>query len=141
MPTGCEKNHAHPHLRPLSGSGQSRQGTRDHPHRGRLAGRQGKNPWKSSELYTEADFAALRKDGIASHKLVDLKFTPIAYGTDLIPAAERLNFPAVKLPAPNELNPGRGVQTFLTYIEKGPRVLELKITGGLITRTTATEEM
>jgi hypothetical protein len=93
---------------------------------------EGKNPWKSSEAYTDAELEAFRKDGIASHKLVDLKFTPVAYSTDLIPAATRLQFPDPKLPTPNELNAGRGVQTFLTYIEKAPRDLELKITGGLI---------
>lgn len=93
---------------------------------------EGKNPWKSSEAFTDADLTAFRKEGITSHKLVDLKFTPVAYGTDLIPAATRLNFAVPKLPAPNEFPPGRGVQTFLTHVEKGPREVELKVTGGLI---------
>ncbi len=93
---------------------------------------EGKNPWKSSEPFTETELAAFRKEGIAAHKLVDLQFTPVAYSGDLIPAAERLRFADPKLPMPNELNAGRGVQAFLTYIEKAPRDIELKITGGLI---------
>ena len=89
-----------------------------------------KNPWKSSESFSDSEISALLHDGIARHKLVELDFKPVAYSTNLVPAAEALEFPDT-LPA-GEFGAGRGEQTFYASIEKTPATLELQITGGLI---------
>ena len=58
-----------------------------------------------------------------------LDFQPVAYGTDLIPAAAALNLPDTD---PGDLGPGRGVQTYLVHVAKAPSDIELSICGGLI---------
>ena len=90
---------------------------------------EGKNPWKTSAAFTEADVTGFLADGVARHPLVKLDFQPVAYSDDLVPAAGPLDLPAGE---PGGLGPGRGVQTYLTYVEEGPAVIELGITGGLI---------
>ncbi|HJZ60085.1 MAG TPA: DUF4838 domain-containing protein, partial [Gemmataceae bacterium] len=90
---------------------------------------EGKNPWKSSAPFTAEEIEGFVADGIKRHPLVKLDFEPVKFGTDLVPAAGPLN---LKDTGPGELGPGRGVQTFLTYIEKGPATIELAVTGGLI---------
>ncbi len=47
---------------------------------------------------------------------------------DLVPAAG-LKLPKVE---PGDQGPGRGEQTFLTFVEQAPGAIELQITGGLI---------
>ncbi|MEO6811567.1 MAG: DUF4838 domain-containing protein, partial [Isosphaeraceae bacterium] len=91
---------------------------------------EGKNPWKSSSPFTEAEIAAWIKDGLTRHKPITVPFEPVAYSNDLLPAAGPLTLTANAKGA--DLGPGRGVQTFLTYVTKGPSEIELKITGGLI---------
>lgn len=88
-----------------------------------------RNPWKSSAPFTDEEIAAFLGDGVRAHPLTDVGFQPVAYGTDLVPAAATLAFP--ERPA-GDLGPARGVQTFFLYIAKVPTVVELRITGGLI---------
>jgi hypothetical protein len=91
---------------------------------------EGENPWKSGEPFDDAEIAAFLREGIARHELVELDFKPVEFGTDLVPAAEALEFPG-EYPA-GEFGAGRGTQTFYTYVEKAPASLELQLTGGLI---------
>ena len=88
----------------------------------------GKNPWKSSRPFAADEIAALIDDGIRRHQLVKLAFEPVKFSDNLVPATP------LKLPAADagDLGPGRGVQTYLVHVEKGPRTIELKATGGLI---------
>ncbi len=87
-----------------------------------------KNPWKSTEPFGEDELASLLDEGIERYPLSKLDFTPVEYSDDLVPAS-KLNLPEVD---PGELGPGRHEQTFFTFVEESPRVIELRITGGLI---------
>lgn len=89
---------------------------------------EGKNPWKSSAAFTDAEIAGFIAEGVKNHQPVMLTFEPKTFGDTLLPAE------ALKLPAgtTGEFGGGRGAQTFLTHISKVPFELELKITGGLI---------
>lgn len=90
---------------------------------------EGKNPWKSSAPFTPQEIETFITEGIASHKLVELNFKPLTFGTHLAPAIGRLAIPDNL--TPGEFTPGRGIQTFFTYA-KAPSNIELNITGGLI---------
>jgi hypothetical protein len=86
-----------------------------------------KNPWKSSDPFTEAELTDYLSRGIAGHSLRD--FEPLHFSKDLVPA-DKLLLP--KVPGDSNSVTGRGIQTFYTWIEKAPAAIELKITGGLI---------
>jgi len=89
---------------------------------------EGKNPWKSSQPYTDKALAQFVSDGIRAHSLTKLDFEPVPYSEDLVPAKTlglATNLPAGKFPA------GRGKRDFYTWLEAGS-TLELRITGGLI---------
>ncbi|MCX7825004.1 MAG: hypothetical protein N2689_05550, partial [Verrucomicrobiae bacterium] len=90
---------------------------------------EGKNPWKSSAPFTESEIAGYIAEGVRNHPLARLDFQPVEFSANLEPAASILKLP--DLPA-GELGPGRHVQTFFTFVEKAPSVIELQITGGLI---------
>ena len=90
---------------------------------------EGKNPWKSSAPFTPQEIETFITEGIASHKLVELNFKPLTFGTNLAPAIGRLAIPDNL--TSGEFTPGRGIQTFFTYA-KAPSNIELNITGGLI---------
>ncbi|MHC4401531.1 MAG: DUF4838 domain-containing protein [Planctomycetota bacterium] len=87
-----------------------------------------KNPWKSSEPFSEKQLASFLDEGIDRFPLTALDFKPVEHGDDLVPAS-KLNLPEVD---PGELGPGRHEQTFFTFVEKPPATIELQITGGLI---------
>jgi len=87
-----------------------------------------KNPWKSSEPFTEEELADYVANGIASHELVNLDFEAETYSDDLVPVAA-LELPDVE---PGTIGAGRGKRSFYTYVENAPATIELKITGGLI---------
>lgn len=91
---------------------------------------EGKNPWKSSAPFTEAEIASYVAEGVRSHPLAELDFKPVAFSGDLVPAATTLKLPEEA--QPGEFGPGRGTQSFFTYVEKAPADIELQITGGLI---------
>ncbi len=88
------------------------------------------NPWKSSRPFDDGEIAALITSGVERHQLVKLDFKPVKYSSNLVPAAEVLNFPDTV--PPGQFGPGRGTQTFLTYVRKAPATLTLQVTGGLI---------
>ncbi|MBJ7346568.1 MAG: DUF4838 domain-containing protein, partial [Gemmataceae bacterium] len=90
---------------------------------------EGKNPWKSSAPFTPQEIETYITEGIATHKLVELNFKPLTFGTNLAPALGRLPIPA-NFPT-GDFTPGRGMQTFFTYA-KAPSNIELSITGGMI---------
>ncbi|MDQ3814673.1 MAG: DUF4838 domain-containing protein [Armatimonadota bacterium] len=89
---------------------------------------EGKNPWKSSEPFSDAELTRFLTEGIAENAVTELTFQPIAFSEELVSAAP-LKLPDV---TPGEFGPGRGRQTFYTRIEQTPATIELKITGGLI---------
>ncbi|MFC1597111.1 DUF4838 domain-containing protein [Planctomycetota bacterium] len=87
-----------------------------------------KNPWKSSEPFSDKQLASFRDEGIERYPLTTLDFKPVEYTGDLV-TASKLNLPEVD---PGELGPGRHEQTFFTAVEESPQAIELQITGGLI---------
>lgn len=90
---------------------------------------EGKNPWKSSEAFTEADITAFLGDGMQRHPLVKIDFQPVVFSSNLVPAASALNLPNT---AAADLGAGRGTQTYLVHVAQAPSDIELSITGGLI---------
>lgn len=89
---------------------------------------EGANPWKSSEGFARESLDELVRAGIESSPLVELDFTPVSYGNELVPAKGLV--PASDPPA-GGWGAGRGVQTFHTYVDR-ETTLTLKVTGGLI---------
>ncbi|MCO6454130.1 MAG: DUF4838 domain-containing protein [Pirellulaceae bacterium] len=87
-----------------------------------------KNPWKSSQPFTDGELERFLREGIDGRRPVELTFDPVQFSDDLVPAT------ALKLAAvrPSEAIRGRGHQMFLAYVEQPQRPLELHITGGLI---------
>lgn len=91
---------------------------------------EGRNPWKSSEPFQEAELAAFLREGIERHPLVKLDFTPVRFSDDLAPAAARLGLPGG---APvGSLGAGRGEQSFYIHAPTPRATVELALTGGLI---------
>ena len=89
---------------------------------------EGKNPWKSSEPFSEPDIQSFIAEGIERNPLTNLGFEPVAFSNNLASPAP-LHLPD----APRgSYGAGRGKQVFLTYIETAPATLELKVTGGMI---------
>lgn len=90
---------------------------------------EGKNPWKSSAPFPDAELAGFITEGIARYKLVEVSFQPVAYGEELTGAgALKLAEPA----APGQFGAGRGKQVFYTRVERAPATIGMLITGGLI---------
>jgi len=89
-----------------------------------------KNPWKSSEPFSEQEFSTFLENGIAAHDLVEIDFESIEYSDELVPAA-LLN---LKTPLKSsKISAGRGFRQFYTWVDNAPSSIELQITGGLIT--------
>jgi len=89
---------------------------------------EGKNPWKSSEPFTESELQQMVSAGIAANPVLVLDFEPIEFSDELVPAAA-LGLPEVP---PGSLSlRGRGTRRFLTWFEQ-PGALEVRVTGGLI---------
>lgn len=87
---------------------------------------EGKNPWKSSAPFGKDELEQLVSEGVARHKLLD--FTPMAFSTNLEPAA-RLGLPQGK---PGSLGLySRGVRNVFVWMEK-PGTLALTVKAGLI---------
>ena len=87
-----------------------------------------KNPWKSSQPFTEAELTAMLEDGIQRYSLTELQFEPVRYSDDLV-IATPLNLADGDL---GQLGPGRREQVFYSFLQEAPATLELQITGGLI---------
>ena len=89
--------------------------------------KEGPNPWKSSVPFTSAEIAAIVSAGMERRQLVG--FTPIAYGSDLVPATP------LKLTASTPGNFGglsRGVRHYYTWVEQPPKTFKLEVTSGLV---------
>ncbi len=87
----------------------------------------GKNPWKDTRPFTQAEIDALLASGIAARKLID--FQPVAFSDRLVPAA-KLGLPTV--PTGSMGLYSRGVRTYFTWIDQAPATLELKAKAGVI---------
>lgn len=87
-----------------------------------------KNPWKSSQPFSEQELQQFLAEGIQMRQPAKLDFEPVHFGDDLLPA-KKLN---LKTDKPGSYLRGRGTQTFYTWVDKPGEFIELKITGGLI---------
>jgi hypothetical protein len=89
---------------------------------------EGKNPWKSSEPFADAELATFIKEGVDRYPLTAIAFTPVTFSENLVPATP------LKLPdrPAGTLGAGRGTQVFYTYVDKAPATIDVAITGGQI---------
>jgi hypothetical protein len=87
---------------------------------------EGKDPWKSSEPFSQDDIQKMIDNGIASHPL--LSFTPVSYSDDLVPAAP-LHLSSGKAGSFHLL---RGKTNLYTWISKAPASIDLQVSAGLI---------
>lgn len=87
-----------------------------------------KNPWKSSEPFTDAELDTFVESGIANHDVVEIDFKTVEYSDDLVPATS-LNLAET---TPGGIGAGRGFRRFYTWVENAPSSITLQITGGLI---------
>jgi hypothetical protein len=88
---------------------------------------EGANPWLSTEPWSREELVALTDKGIAEHPL--LAFKPVAFSDELVPAAP------LHLPPDGDGGFGgrtRGRVNWYTWIDKAPKPIELRATGGLI---------
>ncbi len=88
---------------------------------------EGKNPWKSSEPFTEAELRTLLAQGIERHPLLD--FTPVAFGRDLQPA-DRLGLP--EKPVGSTGLYSRGKRSYYTWVTDPTQPLKLTVRAGLV---------
>lgn len=88
-----------------------------------------KNPWKSSEPFTEQEFNAFVENGIAAHDLSEVDFETVEYSDELVPATP-LNLKTP--PTVGGISASRYSRQFYTWVKNAPSSLDLTITGGLI---------
>lgn len=89
---------------------------------------EGKNPWKSSEPFSEAQVLEFIAQGIANNKLLD--FVPVTFSDELVPAA-----PLKLSPVPaGHFKEVRHRGAFHTWVETAPSTLRVQISHGLIHR-------
>lgn len=89
---------------------------------------EGKNPWKSSQPFTDTELQEIRRNGMAQNPL--LTWTPATYNHHLIP----LLLPDQKdTPGSKNHFLSRGPRQFFIWVDQAPATLHLKVTGGLIT--------
>ncbi|HPP08082.1 MAG TPA: DUF4838 domain-containing protein [bacterium] len=89
---------------------------------------EGKNIWKDSTPFSEAEIQKILDEGIASNKLVDFK--PVSYSMKLVPAS-KLNLTDQVL-ADTPVFGTRGKNTYYIWVGKSPAEIKLRIIGGLI---------
>ena len=89
-----------------------------------------KNPWKSSEPYSEKEIHSMLDEGVATYEPVDLDFEPRSWDDlSLAPASRFLKLESADL---GKASAGRGKRSFFTVVEDTPSTIELEVTGGLI---------
>lgn len=87
------------------------------------------NPWKSSRPFAADEVAGILARGIEANRPTEIPFTPVAYGSELLPA-EGLE--------PAGTGPGQRPDTFRhlqrvhTWLPENRREIRLRVTGGLI---------
>lgn len=88
------------------------------------------NPWKKKEPFAEPEIARLVSEGVARHPLLD--FEPVAFGTDLVPAAP-LGLAAAPAPSGERgSTETRGHRDLYFWSTNAPFTLTLTVTAGLI---------
>lgn len=97
------------------------------PSEARFSVPEGKNPWKTSEPFTAAELAAMRREGIANRKLLD--FALVSYSDELVPAAP-LKLSTAKLGSMGIYS--RAPRTYYTWVEKPPATYALNVAAGLV---------
>jgi hypothetical protein len=101
------------------------------PENARWQVKEGANPWKSSEPFSNDEIEAMLGSGIANHTPVDLDFEPREYDDLTVQPARRVLGELPDLP-PGAAESGRGDRSWFTVVEKAPATIELRVTGGLI---------
>jgi hypothetical protein len=86
------------------------------------------NPLKDSSPWSRTELDALLAAGVAANPVN--AFTPVAYSTDLRPAAAALKLPA--LPVLVDSQTDRGARVYYTWLEQAPVEFTFRVTGGLI---------
>ncbi len=86
-----------------------------------------RNPWKSSEPFSDDELARMIQEGVANRPLRG--FDDVAFSTNLVPAS-RLNLPSVK-PGSMGLY-SRGVCTWYTWVQAPALPIRLTVRGGRI---------
>jgi hypothetical protein len=89
------------------------------------------NPWKSDTPFSATELVSFTQEGIDSHPLITVDFQPVRYSTVLRPATRYFTMPKDGPPPLDSHVVGRGVQTFLTWVDAPGQVIELSVTGGL----------
>ena len=87
-----------------------------------------KNPWKSSELFTEAELQGYLDEGIARYQPVELDFSPVDFSDELV-SAKPLSLEGETL---TDEWTFRGAFECYTQTERAGEVIEFGLTGGLI---------
>jgi hypothetical protein len=88
---------------------------------------EGKNPWKSSAPFSDAELDQMLSGAIERRKLLD--FEPVAYSEQLVPVAP-LKLPGVR-PVSGELMT-RGTRNYFTWVEKAPAEIKLQAVAGIV---------
>ncbi len=89
--------------------------------------KEGKNPWLSSDAFSEADIRGILANGIATRKLFD--FEPVAFSDNLIPAS-KLKLAAVKTGSAGLYS--RGLREFQTWVDQAPTQFKLQASAGVV---------
>ena len=87
-----------------------------------------KNPWKSSEPFSDAELTGFVDEGIRTNPLIELDFEPVSFGDDLVPAGPL----GLESPPRTRSLLGRGTQTLYAQVDDLTTPIRLDITGGLI---------
>lgn len=85
-----------------------------------------KNPWKSSDPFTQAEYETMRTQGVAQNKLRG--FDEVTYSSNLVPASP-LKLSEAEATV-DVLGRARGEQVYLTWLPQ-PRQIALSVTSGL----------
>ncbi|NOX55794.1 MAG: DUF4838 domain-containing protein [Planctomycetes bacterium] len=86
-----------------------------------------RNPWKHSRPWSQNELRAIMRAGIEANEIID--FEPVTFSRDLVPVRKLAPPDAKRLP---DSSTSRGRHEILTWFEKAPTTLRLKVTGGLI---------
>lgn len=93
---------------------------------GQGAAHQPKHPLMSDEPFTDAEILQFLEHGIRKHTPVETGFEPVAFSTNLRPAAKALNLPHVE-PGQYPTVP-QNSQTYYIWLDQVPATISLKVT-------------
>lgn len=86
----------------------------------------GKNPWKSSEPFTQEEIQGFVTQGVKNNAIA--QFTPVSFSDELVPAAQALRFADRPM---GDVGYTRGGHTFYLWLDK-PGSVTFEVTGGQI---------